>query len=109
MRPNRLAGEELALNDRDKSIVSYADHAIAMVDEAEKGEHVGIEYMMPSLRARRALVFTKRMIAGASLLLRKTFIFAPTRRCGFPLGRRLLQQASPVSHVATPPYLAASC
>lgn len=105
MRPNRLAGEELALNDRDKSIVSYADHAIAMVDEAEKGEHVGIEYMMPSLRARRALVFTKRMIAGASLLLRKTFIFAPTRRCGFPLERRLLQQASPVSHAATPPLL----
>lgn len=54
LRPNRLAGEELTLNDRGKSIVSYADHAIAMVDEAEKGEHVDIEYMMPSLRARRA-------------------------------------------------------
>ena len=36
-----LAGEELTLNDRGESVISYADYAIAMVDEAEKGEHVG--------------------------------------------------------------------
>ena len=36
-----LAGEELTLNDRGESVISYADYAIAMVDEAEKGEHAG--------------------------------------------------------------------
>ena len=30
-----LAGEELTLNDRNESIISYADYAIAMVDEIE--------------------------------------------------------------------------
>lgn len=31
-----LAGEEFATNDRGESILSYADYAIAMVDEAER-------------------------------------------------------------------------
>lgn len=34
-----LAGEELTLNSKGKSIISYADYAIAMVDEIEKGDH----------------------------------------------------------------------
>lgn len=37
-----LAGEELRLNDAGESVISYADYAIAMVDEAERtdGAHV---------------------------------------------------------------------
>lgn len=35
-----LAGEELTLNDRNESIISYADYAIAMVDEVESGDHI---------------------------------------------------------------------
>jgi putative NADH-flavin reductase len=35
-----LAGEELTLNDRGESIISYADYAIAMVDEIESGDHI---------------------------------------------------------------------
>lgn len=35
-----LGGEELVLNDRGESIISYADYAIAMVDEIEKGNHI---------------------------------------------------------------------
>lgn len=35
-----LAGEELTLNDRSESIISYADYAIAMVDEIESGDHI---------------------------------------------------------------------
>lgn len=35
-----LAGEELTLNSKGESIISYADYAIAMVDEIEKGNHV---------------------------------------------------------------------
>ena len=35
-----LAGEELTLNDRNESIISYADYAIAMVDEIEFGDHI---------------------------------------------------------------------
>ncbi len=34
------AGEELTLNSRGESIISYADYAIAMVDEIEKGSHI---------------------------------------------------------------------
>ena len=33
-------GEELVLNDRGESIISYADYAIAMVDEIEHGDHI---------------------------------------------------------------------
>lgn len=35
-----LAEEELTLNDRNESIISYADYAIAMVDEIESGDHI---------------------------------------------------------------------
>ena len=35
-----LGGEELVLNDRGESIISYADYAIAMVDEIESGNHI---------------------------------------------------------------------
>ena len=35
-----LGGEELTLNSRNESIISYADYAIAMVDEIEKGHHI---------------------------------------------------------------------
>lgn len=35
-----LGGEELILNANNESEISYADYAIAMVDEAEKGNHV---------------------------------------------------------------------
>ena len=32
-----LAGEEFTLNSKNESVISYADYAIAMVDEIEKG------------------------------------------------------------------------
>ncbi len=35
-----LGGEELTLNDRGESIISYADYAMAMVDEIENGDHI---------------------------------------------------------------------
>ena len=35
-----LAGEELTLNDKGESIISYADYAVAMVDEITKGNHI---------------------------------------------------------------------
>lgn len=35
-----LGGEELTLNDKGESIISYADYAIAMVDEIERGAHI---------------------------------------------------------------------
>lgn len=35
-----LGGEELTLNSKGESIISYADYAIAMVDEAEKGSNI---------------------------------------------------------------------
>ncbi len=35
-----LAGEELTLNSRGESIISYADYAIAVVDEIESGDHI---------------------------------------------------------------------
>ena len=36
----QLGGEELLLNAAGDSVVSYADYAIAMVDELEAGDHV---------------------------------------------------------------------
>lgn len=36
-----LGGEELTLNSRGESVISYADYAIAMVDELVGGDHVG--------------------------------------------------------------------
>lgn len=35
-----LAGEELTLNDKGESIISYADYAIALVDEITEGNHI---------------------------------------------------------------------
>lgn len=35
-----LAGEELTLNSKGESVISYADYAIAMVDEVIKGNHI---------------------------------------------------------------------
>ena len=35
-----LGGEELTLNSKGESIISYADYAIAMVDEIEKGNNI---------------------------------------------------------------------
>lgn len=35
-----LAGEELTLNSKGESIISYADYAIAMVDEITEGNHI---------------------------------------------------------------------
>ena len=36
-----LAGEELTLNEKGESVISYADYAIAMVDEIVNGNHIG--------------------------------------------------------------------
>ena len=35
-----LAGEELTLNSKGESVISYADYAIAMIDEVESGNHI---------------------------------------------------------------------
>ena len=35
-----LAGEEFTLNDKGESVISYADYAIAMIDEAVSGGHI---------------------------------------------------------------------
>ena len=35
-----LGGDELKLNSKGESIISYADYAIAMIDEAVEGEHI---------------------------------------------------------------------
>ena len=35
-----LAGEEFTLNSKGESIISYADYAIAMIDEATEGNHI---------------------------------------------------------------------
>lgn len=35
-----LGGEELTLNSRGESIISYADYAIAMIDEVENSNHI---------------------------------------------------------------------
>lgn len=34
-------GEELVLNDRGESVLSYADYAVALVDEITNGHHIG--------------------------------------------------------------------
>lgn len=36
-----LGGEELTLNSKDESVISYADYAVAMVDEITGGNHIG--------------------------------------------------------------------
>ena len=35
-----LGGEELTLNEKGESVISYADYAIALVDEAVSGSHI---------------------------------------------------------------------
>lgn len=35
-----LGGEELTLNEKGESVISYADYAIAMIDEAADGNHI---------------------------------------------------------------------
>ena len=35
-----MGGEELTLNAKGESVISYADYAIAMVDEATQGNHI---------------------------------------------------------------------
>ncbi len=35
-----LAGEEFTLNDKGESVISYADYAVAMIDEATKGNNI---------------------------------------------------------------------
>lgn len=35
-----LAGEEFTVNSKGESVISYADYAIAMIDEATKGNHI---------------------------------------------------------------------
>lgn len=35
-----LGGEELTLNEKGESIISYADYAVAMVDEIVEGSHI---------------------------------------------------------------------
>ena len=35
-----LAGEEFTLNSKNESVISYADYAIAMVDEIESSKHI---------------------------------------------------------------------
>lgn len=35
-----LGGEELTLNSKGQSVISYADYAIAMIDEAVKGKYI---------------------------------------------------------------------
>lgn len=35
-----LGGEELTLNEKGESVISYADYAVAMVDEIVKGGHI---------------------------------------------------------------------
>ena len=35
-----LGGEELTVNARGESVISYADYAVAMIDEAVKGGHI---------------------------------------------------------------------
>ena len=36
-----LGSEELAFNTKSNSVLSYADYAIAMIDEAEQAQHIG--------------------------------------------------------------------
>ena len=37
---NILGGEELTLNEKGESVISYADYAVAMVDEIMEGGHI---------------------------------------------------------------------
>ena len=39
--------EELTLNDRGESIISYADYALAMADEIQNGDHIQERISVP--------------------------------------------------------------
>lgn len=41
-------GEEIMVNSRGESEISYADYAIAMIDEAESGKHVNARFTVVS-------------------------------------------------------------
>lgn len=45
-----LAGEELRLNDAGESVISYADYAIAMVDEIERTDDAHIQQRISVVR-----------------------------------------------------------
>lgn len=45
-----LAGEELRLNDAGESVITYADYAIAMVDEAERASDAHIRQRISVVR-----------------------------------------------------------
>ena len=40
----KLGGEELTLSGGNESQISYADYAVAMVDETEKGKHINARF-----------------------------------------------------------------
>jgi len=44
----RTGGDELMVNSKGKSFISYADAAIAMLDEAEKGKYIGQRFTVVS-------------------------------------------------------------
>ena len=46
-----LGGEELKLNERGESVISYSDFAIALIDEAERGEDAHIRERISAVRA----------------------------------------------------------
>jgi putative NADH-flavin reductase len=46
-----LGGEELLLNSRGESIISYADYAVAVLDEVEKGKEGHIRQRISVVRA----------------------------------------------------------
>ena len=44
----KLGGEELILNENGESVISYADYAIAMIDEAENANYIGKRFSVVS-------------------------------------------------------------
>ena len=44
----KLGGEELILNEKGESVISYADYAIAMIDEAENANYIGKRFSVVS-------------------------------------------------------------
>ncbi|GAB1613909.1 NAD(P)H-binding protein [Mammaliicoccus lentus] len=54
-----LAGEKVTLNDNGESKISYADFAIAMVDEAVKGDHIKKEFQFYQNKCFSPLAFIK--------------------------------------------------
>lgn len=44
----KLGGEELILNEKGESVISYSDYAIAMIDEAENANYIGKRFSVVS-------------------------------------------------------------